>query len=171
MTLAQILKNKREVSNNLKTDFWLPKKNKALALIELRNKTLLKKLYFGLANLPINFIIIWDFWKEWIDENFKNIYICKKINNKDLSWFDFCVFDSEITDLSLYNENAVVSILPEKNHLSAIVKEYNPMKNEWNSYLYSQNNEWSIFHAITRYLENYKISFDNKNLVKNVYGI
>lgn len=165
MTLAQILKNKKEVSNNLKTDFWLPKKNKALALIKLTNKTLLKKLYFGLANLPIDFVVIWDFWKEWIDENFKNIYITKEIDNKYLIWFDACIFDDNITDIHWYNTNAIIPILPEKNHLSALMKEFNPMK----SYLYSQNNEWSIFHSITRYLENYKITFDNKNLVKNVW--
>lgn len=169
MTLVQILKEKKELSNNLKREYNLPLKNKALWLIKLTNKTLLQKLYFWLANLPINFVIIWDFWKKWIDEQFKNIYICDKINEINLKWFDFCIFDSETTDLAQYNESAVVSILPKNNHLSSIMKEYNPMKNEWNSYLYEKENEWSIFHAITRYLENYKISFDNKNLVKNLY--
>lgn len=170
MTLAQILKEKKEWSNILKREYNLLLKNKALWLVKLNNKTLLQKLYFWLANLPINFVVIWDFWKEWIDENFKNIYITKNIDNAKMKSFDFCVFDSEITDLTLYNENAIVSILPKNNHLSSIVKEYKPMKNEWNSYLYDKYNEWSIFHAITRYLENYKIPFDNKNLVKNVWG-
>lgn len=170
MTLAQILKEKKEISNNLKTKYKLPKKNKALWLIKLTNKTLLQKLYFWLANLPIDFVVIWDFWKVGIDEQFKNIYVDKEIKNEYLKWFDFCVFDSEITDLTKYSENAITPILPENNHLSAIVKEYQPMKNEWNWYLYKDVNEWSIFHAIARYLENYKISFDNKNLVKNVWG-
>lgn len=169
MTLAQILKEKKEHSSLLKKEYKLPLKNKALGLIKLTNKTLLQKLYFWLANLPIDFVVIWDFWKEWIDEQFKNIYINDNIDEKDLKWFDFCVFDSEVTDLISYNENAIVSIIPQDNHLSSIMKEYKPMRNEWNAYLYEQHNEWSIFHAIARYLENYKITFDNKNLVKNVY--
>jgi len=169
MTLTQILKDKKQNSNELKTKFKLPKKNKALWLIKLTNKSLLQKLYFWLANLPIDFVVVWDFGKEWIDEQFKNIYIKNKILDKDLIWFDFCIFDSEITDITKFNKNAIVSILPEDNHFKSIMQEYNPMKNEWNCYLYSQNNEWSIFYSIARYLENYKISFDNKNLVKNIW--
>jgi len=169
MTLTQILKEKKQKSNELKTKFGLLKKYKALWIIQLNNKVLLQKLYFGLANLPIDFVIVWDFWKEGIDEQFKNIYVKDKILDKDLIWFDFAIFDSEITDISKFNKNAIVSILPEDNHFKSIMKEYQPMKNEWNSYLYSKNNEWSIFHAIARYLENYKITFDNKNLVKNIW--
>lgn len=169
MTLAQILKEKKENSILLKKECGLPLKHKAIWLIKITNKSLLQKLYFWLANLDINFVVIWDFWKEWIDEQFKNIYITKDIDNKKIKSFDFCVFDSDVTDLTIYNENAIVPILPEDNHLSSIMKEYKPMKNEWNSYLYADYNEWSIFHAIARYLENYKITFDNKNLVKNIW--
>ncbi|MDQ7009004.1 MAG: hypothetical protein Q9M94_01800 [Candidatus Gracilibacteria bacterium] len=171
MSLTQILKEKKETSLNIKKTFGLPLKNKALALIKLNDKSILQKLYFGLANLDINFIIVGDFDKNGIDENFKNIYITNKINNTDLIAFDFTILDSNITDIGLYQKNAIVSILPTNNHLSSICKEYNPMKSEGNSYLYQKHNEWSIFHAITRYYENYKISFDNKNLVKNVLEI
>jgi hypothetical protein len=65
MTLAQILKEKKESSVAFKKKSWLPLKNKALWLIRLTNKNLLQKLYFGLANLPIDFVVIWDFGKEW----------------------------------------------------------------------------------------------------------
>jgi hypothetical protein len=126
-------------------------------------------LYFWLANLPINFVVVWDFWKEWQDEQFKNIYITKKINESNIKAFDFVVLDSNITNLSDYTHNAVVPIFPTDNHLSSLLKEYQPMKNEGNSYLYEKHNQWSIFHSITRYLENYKITFDNKSLVKNVF--
>lgn len=169
MTFAQLLKQKKENSLKLKRQYKLPIKNKALWLVKITNKSLLKKLYFWLANLPINFIITWDFDKNWIDEQFKNIYICDNYSNEDLKSFDFVIIDSQETDLSKYTKEAIVTISPNDNHFSSLLKEYNPMKNEWNSYLYDEYNEWSIFHAITRYLENFKITFDNKNLVKNVY--
>ncbi len=169
MTLAQVLKQKKELSLKLKKGFKLPIKNKALGLIQINNKTLLKKLYFWLANLPVDFVVVWDFDKEWIDEQFKNIYITKKVNKANLQAYDFTVIDSEVWKLWEYFENAVVPISPNDNHFSSILKEYQPMKNEGNAYLYDESNEWSIFYAISRYLENYKISFDNKNLVKNVY--
>jgi len=169
MTFAQIIKQKKELSIKLKREYKLPLKNKALWLIKINNKALLKKLYFWLANLPINFIIVWDFEKNWLDENFKNLYVCTDIDKINISAFDFVVLDSETNKISEFSENAVVSISPNDNHFSSILKEYNPMKNEWNAYLYDEFNEWSIFHAITRYLENFKITFDNKNLVKNVF--
>jgi len=169
MTLAQVLKEKKELSLKLKKWFKLPIKNKALWLIQISNKTLLKKLYFGLANLPVDFVIVWDFDKEGRDEQFKNIYVTKKINKANLKAYDFTVLDDEASNISQYFEQAIIPISPSDNHFSSILKEYQPMKNKWNAYLYDQDNEWSIFHAISRYLENYKISFDNKNLVKNVY--
>jgi hypothetical protein len=153
----------------LKKEYKLPIKNKALWLILITNKTLLQKLYFWLANLPVDFVVVWDFGKEGRDSQFTNIYVTKKINKKNTKAFDFVVIDSDVTSISDYKENAVISISPENNHFSSILKEYNPMKSEWNAYLYEKENEWSIFHSITRYLENYKISFDNKNLVKNFY--
>ena len=170
MTLAQILKEKKELSNKIKKEYKLPIKNKAFGLILVENKNILQKLYFGLANLPIDFIIVWDFWKEWRDEQFNNIYVTKKIDNNSLRAFDFVVLDENTAEISKYNENAITPICLKGNQLSAILKEYQPMKNEWNSYIYEENNEWSIFWAISRYFENYKITFDNKNLLKNVYG-
>ncbi len=169
MTLAQILKQKKDLSSDLKRRYKLPLKNKALWLIQIENKALLQKLYFGLANLPVDFIVVGDFGKEWRDEQFKNIYITKKVNKSNLKAFDFTVLDSNASNLSQYSEKAIVPVSPKDNQFSAILKEYNPMKNQWNAYLYDESNEWSIFHAIARYLENYKITFDNKNLVKNVY--
>jgi len=131
MTLAQTLKEKKELSNDLKRRYKLPLKNKALWLIQVSNKTLL--------------------------------------NKSTLKAFDFTVVDSDLSNLSQYSEKAIVTIAPEDNHYSSVLKEYNPMKSVWNAYLYEETNEWSIFYAVARYLENYKISFDNKSLVKNVY--
>ena len=169
MTLTQILKEKKEKAHSLKKDYKLPIKFKPLGLVLINNKALLQKLYFWLSNLPIDFVCVWDFGKEGNDEQCKNIYVSKKSIPANLIAYDFIVSDGWIKNISKYFEKAVVPILPEWNVFWSVLKEYNPMKNEWNAYLYSENNEWSVFHAITRYLENYKITFDNKNLVKNVF--
>jgi hypothetical protein len=65
----------------------------------------------------------------------------------------------------------IVPIISSKNPLNSILKEFNPMRNEWNSYLFEQDDRWAIFYALVRYLENFKFPFDNKNLVKNVLNI
>jgi len=52
--------------------------------------------------------------------------------------------------------------------LSALLKEFNPMKGEGNAFIYEKENIWCIFYAFIRYLENSKFPFDNKILVQNV---
>jgi glycogen synthase len=45
------------------------------------------------------------------------------------------------------------------------------MQSEGNGYIFEKNNKWEIFYALTKYLENYKFPYDNRNLVKNVLEI
>jgi hypothetical protein len=45
------------------------------------------------------------------------------------------------------------------------------MKSEGNAFLYDMYDEWSIFYALIKYVENTKFPFDNKALIENVYKI
>ncbi len=169
MTLAQILKEKKLLAIDIKKKYKLPVKNKPLWVVIINNKQILQKLYFGLATLPVDFIVVWDFWKEWKDEQCKNIYVTKELRRNILPAFDFAILDSETTDLSKYSSQAIVPIAINEWHFSSILNEFNPEKNLWNAYLYEEYNEWSIFHALIRYLENTRFPMDHKNLVKNVF--
>jgi hypothetical protein len=73
-----------------------------------------------------------------------------------------------VENLSKYLKLWIVPIISANNTLKSVLREFNPMKNEWNAYIFQENNEWHIFYAIARYLENSKFPFDNKNLTKNV---
>lgn len=58
MTLTQILKEKKILAADMKKKHKLPVKNKPLGLVMIHNKQILQKLYFGLATLPVDFIIV-----------------------------------------------------------------------------------------------------------------
>jgi len=164
MNFSEILKEKKQVSDNIKNLYCLLKKNKPIWLIKLKDISLLKALIDGLKYLPSSFIIESDSINE---KEYNNV---KFSNNTDKLriGFDFIVCDENIEDLNDYLSKWVVPIIINTSHLSSILKEFNPLRNEWNSYLFKENNQYDIYYAIIRYLENFKFPFDNKNLVKNV---
>jgi hypothetical protein len=99
---------------------------------------------------------------------YKNAVITWELDNDVLSWFDFIVCDDDLSDIKSYIEKGITPITLRKNHLSTSLTEFNPLKNEWNSFFFEDLNKWDIFYTIVRYMENYKFPFDNKNLVNNL---
>ena len=169
MTLEWILNEKKEKSTQIKSSYGFYKDYKPLGLIKLSNVELIKSLINWFENLSAWFVIVWD--PMIIKSDAKNIIIRKSINNEQLSWFDFILSDDNLENITLYSSKWITPIILKDNHLWNILKEFNPMKSEWNSFLYDEDNEWCIFYSLVRYLENYKFPFDNKNLVKNVLNI
>lgn len=160
---------KKEKNKKLKKDLWLGQKYMPLWLIKLKNKELIRELRDAFLTVNAWFIIEID----WIENEklWENIIAVSKINKNDLAWFDFVLFDDLDDDINKYIQNWVTPIVKNNNHLSSILKQFNPLKNEWNSFIYEEFNKWSIFAWIIKYLENFKFPFDNKNLVKNVLSI
>ncbi len=169
MDLNMVLKEKKEKNILLKKKLLLSSKNKAIWLIKINSKTLIKELRDALLVLPCDFVIE----VEWANNEKlgDNVIAVSKVENLMLIWFDFVVCDDNIDSLKSYFELWITPIISTKNHLSSLLKEFNPVKNEGNSYLFDSLEKWNIFYAIIRYLENYKFPFDNKNLVKNVVNI
>jgi len=169
MDLNTVIKEKKEKNTEIKKRLGLIQKHKALGLVKITNKALIKDLRDWFLVLPSSFVIQVD----WVDVEklWNNIVATWSIDKNDFIGFDFILCDEDIENLNIYLENGVAPIINSDTHMSAILKEFNPMKNEWNSYLFSNNDKWTIFYSIVRYLENHKYAFDNKNLVKNVFSI
>ena len=155
-------------SLKIKNELNLPKWNKTNGLIVLSDKKLATALVEWLSTLDANFVVLLE------DANFiwsKNVTLVNEVSEELDYGFDFVVCDNELPNLSRYFKKWVVPLAPKENYMSSILKEFNPMKSEGNSFLYDDENKWSIFYAITRYLENCKFPYDKKNLVKNVFEI
>jgi len=146
----------------------LPKGNKTNGLIVLSDSSLATELAEGLSTLDANFVVFLE--KSGL-EGGANVAFTDTLPEDLNMGFDFVVCDNEVSNLWKYFENGVVPLLPKKNHMSSILKEFNPVKSEGNSFLYNSEDKWSIFYAITRYLENCKFPYDKRNLVKNVFEI
>lgn len=160
-----IFNQKKEYNLKLKDKFWLLKKQKIVWLVKLSDKNLIKELRDAFINLPVNFIIEMD--NIDTEKLWKNVVATSKIPESYVVGFDFVICDKNIS-VKKYLEKWVTPIISKDNPLKSILREFNPAKNEGNSFLYESNNKWQIFYWLVRYLENYKFPFDNKNLVKNI---
>ena len=169
MNVTTIFSDKKSNSEKIKKSHSLLSKCKPLWLIYLTDNNLINELIEWLKTIQACFIIyIKDSMEAKIADN---IIVSWKIDDYVLSWFDFMICDDEIINLRKYLEKWIVPIIIRKNHMSSILKEFNPLKNEWNAFFYDNANVWNIFYSTVRYLENYKFPFDNKNLVNNILKV
>lgn len=159
---------KKKYSKLLKSQFWFKTKNKAIGLIVLKEDIDIVSLLFWLSVLPCDFVFLSD---SEISNQSSNICISKEVKNDLLLWFDFILTDNKLDSLKNYIKNSITPLVPTNNHLSWVLREFDPINVEWNSYLYDDKNIWSMFYAVSRYLENYKFPYDNRNLVKNLINL
>ena len=169
MNITTVFTEKKENNIKLKKSLGLLLKFKPLWLLKLTNIELVWELIEWLKSLPSGFVV----YSEWAKTEviFDNVVIIWNIDKLTLSGFDFLVCDDEINNISHYLEKWITPIIIRDNHMSSILKEFNPLKNEGNTFFYDNLDKWSIFFTIVRYIENYKFPFDNKNLVKNVLKV
>ena len=96
--------------------------------------------------------------------------VISKSNIQDL-WFDFIVCDTLEDNIMKYLELWVTPVIFRGHHITNLLKEFNAAKVEGNAFIFENNSLCDIYYAIIRYIENYKFSYDNKALVKNVLNI
>ena len=165
MTIASILKKKKENKQKLLNSFELKDVKKSLWLIVLNKELVDDVLIDALKILPANFIIVSGEVFAWN----KNIAFSKDILQN--SWFDFIVCDDCEDNLMKHLKDWIVPIVFSKHHIVSLLSEFNAAKVEGNAYIFENNALCDIYYAIIRYLENYKFPYDNKALVKNVLDI
>ena len=166
MTGVTILKEKNANKDILLADYNLKNKKLPVGLIKLNSELIDLVLIDALKILPANFIISWkndNFDNNsniaFLDENFKN------------SGFDFIVCDESENNITDFLKKWVVPVIWKSNNLSAILKEFDAAKVEWNAFIFENNALCDVYYAIIRYTENFKFPYDNKALVKNVLSV
>ncbi len=162
-----ILSEKKKYSKMVKEYYHFNTKHKAIGLILLQDEASIDFLLDGLEVLSCDFVIKTkkQLWEK------ANIASSSEIKKDLLLGFDFVVSDNEMEWLWEYFKLWIVPILPNNNHLSGILKEFDPLQSEGNSFFYLNENKWSLYATIIRYLENYKFPYDHRNLVKNIMSI
>lgn len=169
MNISTVFTEKRENNIKLKKILGLLLKYKPLWLVKLSDVNLTNELIEWLKTLPSGFVV-YSKWSETKNLS-NNIVITWELDDKLAIGFDFLVCDNDISSLNSYIEKGITPIIIKDNYMASILKEFNPIRGDWNSFFYTELNKWSIFYSIVRYMENYNFPHDNKNLVKNVLSI
>lgn len=166
-----IFTNKRKSFNILKQKYFLKSEKKCIGLVKISNIETIKFLLNWLEVLPVNYFIYWKKEDYLNIEDQTNFIFIEELNDEILLWLDFALLDNDEWNINNFLINWISPILPENNYLSSLLREFNPLENEGNSYLYMENNNWSLYYAMIRYLENFKFPMDNRNLVKNIISL
>lgn len=169
MNISATLSDKKTLNSTLKKNYGLFQKFKPLGLIQITNMEVTQELLEWLKVLSAWFVVVIENATQ--EQIANNIIITDSVDATSLLGFDFIVADNTIGNIHQYTQAGVTPIINRDNHLSSILQEFNPLKNEGNSFHYDDANAWSIFYTIVRYMENYKFPFDNKNLIKNVLSV
>ena len=65
-------------------------------------------------------------------------------------------------------KNGIIPIIPTENPLKKSLMEFNPMKFEWNAFLFEKTDKFQMFATLVRYLENIRYPGDKRVLLQNV---
>lgn len=157
---------KQTAKNNLKSQYSINKSVTNIWVVAIENKEVRDFIIEWISDIWIGAVVLWT------DEIFElnNITWTQKINHNNLIWFDFFIYDNEHewVDVVKYMSAWIVPIMPEKNTYSWILKDFNPMKFEWNWFFWKKNSTYCIFEKLITYLENIKFPEDKRTLIKNV---
>jgi len=162
-----LFREKRKFAKAVKDCYQFQNPARPTLLVVLKDEKLINSLLDGLQILSCDFVVCTE--KKF--KKYTNIATDSTVKHDLLKGFDGIITDNDTENLITFFKSGVVPILPENNHLAGILKEFDPLESEGNSFFYKKDNVWSLYLGIVRYLENYKFPYDHKNLVKNIASI
>ncbi len=161
--LSNLLKRKKEVKKLLFQKFSLKSTKPLLGILlekklSKKDKEILFNLLDGLKNIDLEVLILGD-------KKFKkNAYLLPytKNNRKVLLEAADMALSFSFNDVEEMLLNGTIPVSNKRLE----IKDYNPNKELGNSFIYTKNNQWSIFATLIRALETFKFPYDWKNIVK-----
>lgn len=157
---------KQTAKNNIKSQYGIAKWIGSIWIIAIESEELRKFVIEWLSDIWVWGVVLGT------DINFdlNNISSTTKINSNNLIGFDFFIYDNDFewVDVVKYMTAWIVPIMPEQNTYSWILKDFNPMKFEWNWFFWKKDSPYCIFEKVISYLENIKFPEDKRTLIKNV---
>ena len=116
----------------------------------------IEELVSGMQTLPVKVVKI----NEQLSENFLDgIDVFVSLNPK-----------ISPQDLQLISKRGIVPLL-HKNFASVGFTTFQPIEEKGNSFLFEDWNNWQVFAALVRCLENYNFPYDWSNIVHSVKNL
>ncbi len=98
------------------------------------------------------------------------VKLISSIDNLAQEWADAFITDifTENIPTADLMKNGIIPIIPTENPLKKSLMEFNPMKFEWNAFLFEKTDKFQMFATLVRYLENIRYPGDKRVFLQNV---
>ena len=141
---------KEEARASLLRSLGAPKWTRAIVISFIKDPSILE--FLKQASLAIGIILITD------------------IDDAAVAGADIWITDSfyENIPLRILATKRVVWVIPNDPEYKNIFSEFDPMKFEWNAFIFEKNTPFQIFEKLIRALENMRYAGDKRMLLQNV---
>lgn len=157
----------------------LPKSKKPILLLNLQYfnhdfHQQLAELLSALKRLDLQIVIAPHFHAS-LKKNLAGFFLCPENLLEEatkLSTMSLFLSDDEhIIDLMYYAFfHSSVPICFDFKKYSPVLRDFNPVKESGNCFLFKSFDKWDIFAAVVRALENHRFSYDWENLLREGYN-
>lgn len=103
---------------------------------------------------------------------------CSALSVTLLTWIDDTAIegaDAFITDhldesipLATLLQHVTIPIVPKDKQFEKVFTEFNPMKFEWNAFIFESCNKFLVLEKLIRFLENIRYPGDKRTLLQNI---
>ncbi len=148
------IKNKKEeLRSLLLRQHGLPKNSRAIVLSYIQNPEIIE--FFRVACVAIWVVFIAD-----IDDT--------AISGSDI-WITDTIADT--IPLEILCKNHVIPVVPWELQYKNVFMEFDPMRFEWNAFIFEKKNQFQMFEKLIRAIENMRYAGDKRTLLQNVEAI
>ncbi len=142
-------KNQKEESRaNLLRQLWLPKESRSIVLSYIQDREIALFMQSACDSIWVTLITSID---------------ALALVGADI-WITDILFDT--IPIATLAQNRVVAVIPTSQ--SKVFSEFDPMKFEWNAFIFESVNQFQMFEKLIRALENMRYAGDKRMLLANV---
>lgn len=149
-----VMKNthKEDTRSQIIHKYSLSPRTRAIVLVDLLDKEIIDFLLEASQSIWVSCILMSD------------------IAANLISGADVFISDRKTQSIDVVSmiQHSIVPIIPIENDYPKVFSEFDPMKFEWNAFLFSETNKYLIFEKLIRYLENVRYSGDKRILLTNI---
>ncbi len=170
-SVSALIKLKREAKKDLAKKLSFSRKRPLLGIIidnelEVDIEKKIERFLDGVSVLDVEVVVLADSNLELFSMPNVIIFPYSRSNRKNLLEAADMALSFDFSDIEEMLLNGVIPISSERGEIS----DYNPSRETGNSFIYRKDNHWSIFEALIRARETYKLPYDWKHIIRQGFN-
>lgn len=167
-SIAQRKKNQVALRELLKVDNHLPIVGIMVGSFDLKAEKLLVQLVEACSALPLQLVLLATTKQCLVAKDATLKQLVPSDRQLHLFWgaADMLLLAPESDD-GLVAACFRYGLVPILHHNQSLVRDYDPVSEEGNAFVYTESNIWSMYAALVRAMETYKLPYDWQRIQRN----